>query len=129
LLNAGYGIADIENHVPNTPHTRFRLGSVTKQFTAAAVLLLHAQGRIDLDQQACAYLPDCPDAWEEITIHQLLTHTSGLADSWRFYADKNKPNVSYTPQEIVGWFRDAPSTSNQVIDSHTATQAICSSGS
>jgi CubicO group peptidase (beta-lactamase class C family) len=108
LLSAGYGMADIENNVPNTPQTRFHIGSVTKQFTAMAVLILQAQGKIDLEEQVCSHIPDCPDDWKEITIHQLLTHSSGLPDSWQFYADKNKPDVSYDPEEIIGWFEDAP---------------------
>jgi CubicO group peptidase (beta-lactamase class C family) len=108
LLSAGYGMADVENDVPNTPETRFRLGSVTKQFTAMAVLILQAQGKIDLEERMCDYIPDCPDHWKTITIHQLLTHSSGLPDSWRFYAEKNKPGVSYGPEEIIGWFEEAP---------------------
>jgi CubicO group peptidase (beta-lactamase class C family) len=108
LLKAGYGMADIENHVSNTPQTRFHIGSVTKQFTAMAVLILHDRGEVDLGEQVCNHIPACPSAWREITIHQLLTHTSGLPDSWQFYADKNKPDVSYGPEEIIGWFRDAP---------------------
>ncbi len=108
LLSAGYGMADVENDVPNTPETRFRLGSVTKQFTAMAVLILQAQGKLDLEEQACSHIPECPDDWKEITIHELLTHSSGLPDSWQFYADKNKPDVSYSPEEISGWCKDAP---------------------
>lgn len=108
VLEAGYGLADVENHVSNTPQTRFRIGSVTKQFTAVAVLILQAEGKIDVDEQVCGYVPDCPDDWRSITIHQLLTHTSGLPDSWEFYADRNKPGVSYEPDEIIGWFKDAP---------------------
>jgi CubicO group peptidase (beta-lactamase class C family) len=108
LLSAGYGMADTENDVPNTPQTRFHIGSVTKQFTAMAVLILQAQGRIDLEGQVCSYIPDCPKKWGAITIHQLLTHSSGLSDSWEFYADKNVPDVSYDPEEIIGWFKAAP---------------------
>jgi CubicO group peptidase (beta-lactamase class C family) len=108
LLSAGYGMADIENDVPNTPKTRFRLGSVTKQFTAMAVLTLRAQGKIDLEEHVCSHIPDCPDDWKTITIHQLLTHSSGLPDSWQFYADRNKPDVSCDPEEIIGWFEDVP---------------------
>jgi CubicO group peptidase (beta-lactamase class C family) len=104
LLGAGYGMADIENNVPNTLQTRFHIGSVTKQFTAMAVLILKNQGKIVLEEQVCGYIPDCPDGWKEIIIHQLLTHSSGLPDSWRFYADKNKSDVSYDSEEIIGWF-------------------------
>jgi CubicO group peptidase (beta-lactamase class C family) len=81
---------------------------VTKQFTALAVLILQAQGRLDPGRHVCTYLPSCPPDWEEITIHQLLTHTSGLPDSWEFYAGKNRPGVHYDPEEMIGWFEDAP---------------------
>jgi CubicO group peptidase (beta-lactamase class C family) len=108
LLSTGYGMADIENNVPNTPHTRFHIGSVTKQFTAMAVLILHARGKLDLEDPVCSHIPACPGAWKEITVHQLLVHSSGLPDSWEFYAGRNKPAVSYDAAEIVGWFRDAP---------------------
>jgi CubicO group peptidase (beta-lactamase class C family) len=102
LLSAGYGMADLDKKVPNTPQTGFHIGSVTKQFTARAVLILHSQGEIDLEEQVCSYIPDCPDHWKEITIHQLLTHSPGLPDSWDFYADRNRPDVSYDPGEIIG---------------------------
>jgi CubicO group peptidase (beta-lactamase class C family) len=101
-------MADVENGVPNTPQTRFHIGSVTKQFTAMAVLILQAQGRLDPEEQVCIHLPGCPLHWRAITIHQLLTHTSGLPDSWEFYADKNVPLVVYEPAEIISWFQDAP---------------------
>jgi CubicO group peptidase (beta-lactamase class C family) len=107
LLSAGYGMADVENSVPNTPQTRFRIGSITKQFTAMAVLILQAQGEVHPEDHVCIHLDSCPPDWEEITIHQLLTHTSGLPDSWEFYGEKNRPGVHYDPEEIIGWFEDA----------------------
>jgi CubicO group peptidase (beta-lactamase class C family) len=108
LLRAGYGMADVEKRVPNTPQTRFRIGSVTKQFTAMAVMILQAEGKIDVEEPVCRYISGCPDPWREITIHQLLSHTAGLPDSWQFFADKNQAGVSYEPAEIIGWFKDAP---------------------
>jgi CubicO group peptidase (beta-lactamase class C family) len=81
---------------------------VTKQFTAMAVLILHSQGEIDLETQVCTYIPDCPGHWREITIHQLLTLSSGLPDSWEFYADRNTPGIAHDPEEIIGWFEEAP---------------------
>jgi CubicO group peptidase (beta-lactamase class C family) len=60
------------------PDTRYVIASVTKQFTALAVLKLQEDGRLSVDDPACGYLPDCPAAWRAITIDQLLTHTSGL---------------------------------------------------
>ena len=89
LLSTAYGLADVEKNIPNTPQTRYRIASLTKQFTAVATLILHNQGKLDLDDPVCEYVPDCPDHWKAITIQQLLTHTSGLPDSWHFYEGKN----------------------------------------
>ncbi len=108
LLNEGFGSADLENNISNTPQTRFHLGSVTKQFTAMAVLILQDRGELSVEDPVCDYVPDCPEHWQEITIHQLLTHSSGLPDSWRFYAGKNNTDMPYPPQEIIGWFKSAP---------------------
>jgi CubicO group peptidase (beta-lactamase class C family) len=84
LLDAGYGLADRANRVSNEQGTIFQVGSVTKQFTAMAIAILARQGRLHLAGRACAYLPRCPPAWRPITIAELLTHTSGIADwsSW-----------------------------------------------
>jgi CubicO group peptidase (beta-lactamase class C family) len=108
LLNAGYGLANIENNEPNIPQTRYHIGSVTKQFTAMAVLILHAQEKTDVNQPVCSHIPDCPDNWKAITIHQLLTHTSGITDSSQIYVEKNKPDIEYELEEIVSWFKYEP---------------------
>lgn len=81
LLNKGYGLSDAASGTANGPTTRFRIGSITKQFTAAAILLLQQQGRLSVKDPICRYLPTCPHAWQAITIHQALTHTSGLPNS------------------------------------------------
>src|SRR5687767_9892637 len=78
LLSKGYGFADREQKIPNTPQTKFRLGSITKQFTAMAIIILEAQGKLEVQDPICNYLSKCPEAWETITIHHLLTHTSGI---------------------------------------------------
>jgi CubicO group peptidase (beta-lactamase class C family) len=75
-----YGLADLEQKVPVTPDTVFEIGSITKQFVAAALMTLVEQGAIGLDQPASAYLYDLPPAWREVTVRQLLTHTSGIPD-------------------------------------------------
>lgn len=74
----GYGIASVEFNAPVTTETVFEIGSVSKQITAAAVLLLVEDGKINLDAQISKYLPDTPDAWKDITVRHLLTHTSGV---------------------------------------------------
>jgi len=78
ILEKGYGMANVELDVPNSPDTKFRLGSITKQFTATAILQLEEQGKLSVTGAACKYLAECPDGWKAITIHQLLSHTSGI---------------------------------------------------
>jgi D-alanyl-D-alanine carboxypeptidase len=78
LKSKGYGLANLEHHVPVRPDTVFQIGSVTKQFTAAAVLLLADEGKVDLDAPALEYLSTLPSEWGAVTVRQLLTHTSGL---------------------------------------------------
>ena len=78
ILAKGYGRANIELDVPNKPETKFRLGSITKQFTATAILQLQERGRLKVTDLISKYLPDTPAAWSKITIHHLLTHTSGI---------------------------------------------------
>ena len=80
LLQKAYGMADLEHDVPNKPDTIFEAGSVSKQFTAAAVLLLAAEGKLSLDDQARKYVPELPDYGAPLTIRQMLQHTSGLRD-------------------------------------------------
>jgi CubicO group peptidase (beta-lactamase class C family) len=82
VLERGYGMADLERDVPNTADTIFEAGSVSKQFTAAAVLLLARDGKLSLDDPVRKYVPEVPDygAGNTITIRHMLTHTSGLRD-------------------------------------------------
>lgn len=76
----GYGSANLEWNVPVAPDTLFQSGSVGKQFTATAVMMLVEDGKIGLEDSIRKYLPDTPDAWKGITIRHLLTHTSGVGD-------------------------------------------------
>jgi CubicO group peptidase (beta-lactamase class C family) len=77
LLSKGYGMASREHDVFNTPQTRFRIDSITKQFTAAVILLLEEKGALGLEDLISKYL-DIPERWRSVTIHHLLTHTSGI---------------------------------------------------
>lgn len=77
LHEAGYSLADVEHRIPNTPRTRYRLASVSKQFTSLAVMQLVEAGRIDLDVPLSTYLPDYPHSGQ-ITTRQLMTHQSGI---------------------------------------------------
>lgn len=79
IYKGGFGMANMEWGIPNTPETKFRLGSITKQFTAMLTLQLVDQGRIKLDGKVSDYLPDYrKDVGEKVTVHHLLTHTSGI---------------------------------------------------
>ena len=80
VFDKAYGSADLEWHVPNTPLTKFRIGSITKQFTAASVMLLKERGKLNLSDPLSKYMPDAPASWNAITLRQLLTHTSGIFD-------------------------------------------------
>ena len=78
LLRKGYGMADMELKVPIEPDMVFRLGSVTKQFTAVSVLMLEEQGKLSVRDPITKFLPDYPTHGHTITIEHLLTHTSGI---------------------------------------------------
>src|SRR5215471_16383305 len=74
----GYGFANIELNVPAKPETVYKIGSVSKQFIASGIMLLVDEGRISLDDKISKFLDGTPDTWKEITVHHLLTHTSGI---------------------------------------------------
>ena len=110
IFEKGYGMASIELGVPNGPDTKFRLGSITKQFTATSILQLEEQGKLSVTDAACKYFPDCPDSWKAITIHQLLSHTSGIpsyTDDPQFMKPKFM-RIPLTPPEILLLSKDKP---------------------
>ena len=74
----GYGVANLEHDVPVRPDTVFELASVSKQFTATAIMVLVEAGKVQLDEPILSYLPRGPETWKGITVRHLLTHTSGL---------------------------------------------------
>ncbi|MEO7019819.1 MAG: serine hydrolase domain-containing protein [Ktedonobacteraceae bacterium] len=80
VVAQGYGMANAQNSTPNTATTRFYLGSVTKEFTAMAILMLQEQGKLQVSDQVCSYIAQCPLPWQPVTIHELLTHTSGIPE-------------------------------------------------
>ncbi len=102
LLSKGYGLADRMQGIPNTPKTRFHLGSMTKQFTAMAILILQSQGKLSVKDPICNYIANCPAAWQNITIHHLLTHTSGLSSQLSdqlYRAIETGPSGPVTPAD------------------------------
>ena len=99
-----YGLANVELGVPVKPETIFQSGSIGKQFTAAAVMILVQEGKLSLDDKLSKHLPDAPEAWRDITIRHLLTHTSGLGD----YPDEINLRADYTEDEYLRIFKKAP---------------------
>ena len=87
----GFGFADLEHDVPATPESVYRIGSITKQFTATMIMQLIKEGKLSLDQPFRPILPELPEAWSKVTVRQLLNHTSGIK--------------AYT--EVSGLFNDA----------------------
>lgn len=110
IFKKGYGSANMEWNIPNQPDTKFRLGSVTKQFTAFLIVKLAEEGKLKLDVPITTYLPDYPkENGDKITIHHLLTHTSGIpnyTNAPNFFKDKSRN--PYTPEEFVKTFSGLP---------------------
>ena len=110
LLVQGYGLANREWAIPNTPTTRFRLGSLTKAFTATLILQLNERGEVNLNAGICSYLSSCPKAWQPVTVHQLLTHTGGIpsfTDDPEFVAEGRDPRRR-TPDQLIALIKDRP---------------------
>ena len=107
MYEKGFGYADIGNKVPVTTDTKFRIGSITKQFIASAILKLQEEGKISVTDKLSKFVPDFPRG-DEVTIHHLLTHTSGI------HSYTNRPNfIKYvtmpiTPNELVDTIRKSP---------------------
>lgn len=108
LLSKGYGAANLEWDIANTPSTKFRLGSITKQFTAASILLLEERGKLKVEDPVKKYLPDAPAAWDKITIQNLLTHTSGIPNFTGFPEYPSIEPFPKKPAELVELFRSKP---------------------
>ena len=107
LFQGGFGLADIAKRTPITLETKFRIGSITKQFTAAAVLRLAEQGKLSLGDPLARYFPGFPHG-NEVTLRHLLTHTSGLHS----YTDKpdflGRVTKAIEPRKLIEWFQDDP---------------------
>lgn len=108
LLDKGYGKANFEWDIPNSPATRFRLGSITKQFTAMLVLQLEQQGKLQVDDPISRHIPGTPESWQNITVHHLLTHTSGIPNFTSFPDYTKTMMLASPPSESMKRFRDKP---------------------
>jgi CubicO group peptidase (beta-lactamase class C family) len=101
IFEKSYGLADEEWGVRNTPTTKFRIASLTKQFTAACILLLQERNRLKVSDPISRYLHDLPNAWQGITIHQLLTHTSGIPNYTNDLQFARLKRTGASPQEMI----------------------------
>ncbi|MGH8290299.1 MAG: serine hydrolase [Steroidobacteraceae bacterium] len=108
IVAKGYGKANLKLGIPNTPDTEFRIGSVTKEFTATAILLLQARGKLNFEDPVCKYVPDCPADWQPIRIYNLLTHTSGIPNFTSFPNYRAVEKESITPARLIALFKDKP---------------------
>jgi CubicO group peptidase (beta-lactamase class C family) len=107
IYKNGFGYADIENKVLTSPETKFRIGSVTKQFTAAAILKLQEQGLLKVSDKLSKFFPDFPGG-DEVSIHHLLTHTSGI-HSYTGKADFYSKVISpVSSDSLIAWFKNDP---------------------
>jgi CubicO group peptidase (beta-lactamase class C family) len=93
----GFGLANVELQVPVKPETVFQSGSVGKQFTAMAVMMLVEEGKVGLDDPLTKYFPDAPATWKEVTVRELLSHTAGFGD----YPDKFNFRKDWTEAELL----------------------------
>src|ERR1044072_1921925 len=103
-LLKSYGLANVEHQVPVKPETIFQSGSIGKQFTAAAIMILVQDGKISLDDKISKYIADVPPGWKDITVRHLLNHTSGLGD----YPAEIDLRRDYTEDEFLDSFKKAP---------------------
>ncbi|MBU5427598.1 serine hydrolase [Tissierella pigra] len=107
LLNEGYGFANFDQNTLNKTQTKFAIGSVTKQFTAMAIMQLSEKGLIDVNDSLSKYLPDFPNG-DLITIHNLLTHSSGLVNFTELMEFYTLSSNNQTPMDILNLVKDKP---------------------
>lgn len=104
IKQKGYGFANLELQVPVKPETVFQSGSMGKQFTAAAVMMLVEEGKIGLDDPLTKYFPDGPAAWKQVKVRHLLSHTGGFGD----YPEKFDFRKDYTEDEVLNIVKTLP---------------------
>lgn len=108
LIQRGYGLANQEWDIPNTTDTKFRIGSISKQFTAGAILFLAQAGQLELNASITKYLPEAPQSWKAVSIHHLLSHTSGIPNVTALPGFGAKKVLPSKPEELMLLFRNLP---------------------
>ncbi|GAB3959366.1 serine hydrolase domain-containing protein [Spirosoma harenae] len=108
IYQKAFGLANIELAVPMKPDNVFRIGSITKQFTAVAILQLMEQGKLSLQDEITRFLPDYPTQGKKITIEHLLTHTSGIKSYTDMKEFETMMRKDMTPMEVIDLFKNQP---------------------
>ncbi len=108
LLAKGYGFANIELGARATADTVYEILSITKQFTAAAILVLVEEGKTGLDDTVAKYLPDSPTSWKDVTVRHLLTHSSGIMDFTDIPPFFEQLRLDATPDELLKAVKKRP---------------------
>jgi CubicO group peptidase (beta-lactamase class C family) len=106
IFKKGYGYANREWDILNEPDTKFRIGSITKQITAMAIMILQEKGKLNVHDSICKYISDCPTTWKDITIHHLLTHTSGIQNFQDFPDNLQYERLPATVESTISRFKD-----------------------
>src|SRR3970040_1295413 len=107
LVSKGYGMANYELGAPNTPRTKFHIASVSKPFTAAAIMILQERGLLSTDDPLTKFIPDYPNG-DKITLHHLLTHTSGIPNVNDFPDYDRDSKFPHTTGNLVEMFKHQP---------------------
>lgn len=108
IYRKAFGMANLELNVKMQPDFVFEIGSMTKQFTAVSILMLVEEGKLKLDDEITKFIPDYPTSGNGITIHHLLTHTSGIKDFTSMKSIKDIARSDLSPKELVDFFKNEP---------------------
>jgi CubicO group peptidase (beta-lactamase class C family) len=104
LIDTAFGYADMEHGIHNTPETRFRVASLTKQFTAMAIMMLATDGKLRISDPISRWLDSIPPAWSAITVHDLIRHTSGISDYEEWFGGwRTQAYSDYMAQDSAPW--------------------------
>lgn len=118
VIEKNYGLANIELGVPTTSDTVYEIASMTKGFTAAAIMLLAAEGKLSLDEALGRFCPGLPDAWSAVTVRRLLTHTSGIPQ-WEVAWDREDLTLEEIDQGAFGRpLRFVPGAAFEYVDTN-----------
>ncbi|MEQ1761649.1 MAG: serine hydrolase [Pyrinomonadaceae bacterium] len=108
IVSKGFGLADVAANTPIYGDTKFRIGSITKQFTAASILLLQEDGKLNVEDPFCNYMESCPDAWKPVTIRNLATMSSGIPSFTGLPEFRELRKKDMKPAESIGLVKDLP---------------------